>query len=102
MFEKWWGRFPAFHSRDFRLLWIGQLVSLLGSQMQMVALNWHIYELTHSPIALGLIGLTRVVPIIIFSLIAGIFADAHNRKKVLFITQSALTIFSALLAYLTL
>jgi MFS family permease len=101
MLQKWWHKFPALHSHDFRLLWIGQLVSTLGSQMQMVALNWHIYELTHSPVALGMIGLFRVIPIIIFSLIAGTFADAHNRKKVLFITQISMTVLSLLLTALT-
>ena len=46
--------------RDFRLLWLSQLVSLTGSQMQVVAINWHVYLLTRSPLALGFVGLTRV------------------------------------------
>jgi len=49
--------------RDFRLLWLSQLVSQTGSQMQTVALHWHVYLLTRSPLALGALGLTRVVPI---------------------------------------
>ena len=102
MFSRWWQKFPALHYRDFRLLWLGMLVSTFGTQMQMVALNWHIYEITHSAIALGLIGLSRVVPIIIFSLMAGTFADAHNRKKLMFITQVSLLFLSGILAYLTL
>lgn len=101
MLENWWQRFPALHYRDYRLLWSGQLISTLGSQMQIVALNWQIYELTRSPIALGLIGLLRVIPIIIFSLVSGTFADSHNRKKILFITQISLTILSAGLALMT-
>src|ERR1700704_2299749 len=60
--------------RDFRLLWGSQFVSLTGSQMQVVALNWHIYVLTGSPLALGLVGLTRVVPVIVFSLWGGLVA----------------------------
>lgn len=94
-------RFPALKYRDFRLLWIGQFISVIGSQMQMVALNWHIYVLTNSAIALGLIGLTRFVPIMIFSLVGGSFADVLNRKKIMLTTQSALAIFAFILAAAT-
>lgn len=94
-------KFIALQSRDFRLLWLGQLISNAGSQMQMVALNWHIYVLTNSPLALGLIGLMRFLPIVTFSLIGGSFADAHNRKKIMLYTQSVMTILSGLLAFLT-
>lgn len=69
--------------------------------MQIVALNWHIYLLTHSAFALGLIGFTRFVPITIFSLIGGTVADSHNRKRIMFMTQSLLTLFSAILAFVT-
>ena len=69
--------------RDFRLLWGSQFVSLTGSQMQVVALNWHIYVLTGSPLALGLVGLTRVLPIIVFSLWGGIVADRYDRRRVM-------------------
>jgi len=101
MLNNWWQRFPALHHRDFRLLWSGQLISTLGSQMQIVALNWHIYELTGSPIALGMIGLMRVIPIIIFSLIAGTFADSHNRKKIMTVSQICLLVLSGFLAFMT-
>ena len=69
--------------RDFRRLWPSQFVSLTGSQMQVVALNWHIYVLTGSPLALGFVGLTRVLPIIIFSLWGGIVADRLDRRRVM-------------------
>lgn len=94
-------RFAALHYRDFRLMWFGQMVSMAGSQMQIVALNWHIYVLTHSAVALGLIGLARVIPIIIFSILGGSFADAFNRKKLMLFTQSFLTLFSLILGILT-
>src|SRR5258707_12577042 len=87
--------------RDFRLLWGSQFVSLTGSQMQVVALNWHIYLLTGSPLALGLVGLTRVVPVIVFSLWGGIVADRFDRRRVMLISQSAMAVFSTLLAVLT-
>ncbi|HVZ58702.1 MAG TPA: MFS transporter [Patescibacteria group bacterium] len=99
--ETFSSRYPAFRSRDFRLLWTGQLISNIGSQMQIVALNWQIYVLTHSAIALGLIGLVRVIPIIIFSLFAGVVADAFNRKKVMYVTQTLLLLFSLVLTIAT-
>lgn len=69
--------------------------------MQVVALNWHVYLLTGSPLALGLVGLTRVIPVIVFSLWGGIVADRFDRKRVMLLSQSAMTVFSALLAVLT-
>jgi len=77
------------------------LISLAGTQMQQVAINWHIYILTKSPVALGLVGLVRVVPIIVFSLIGGAIADAHDRRRVLIVTQIAMMFFAAMLGLLT-
>lgn len=94
-------RFPALAYPDFRLLWIGLLISNIGSQMQIVAVNWHMYLLTNSALALGMIGLSRFIPITIFSLIAGSFADAHNRKKILLVTQATMIFFSLILFILT-
>ena len=86
---------------DFRLLWIGQMISSVGTQMQMVAINWHIYALTHSAVMLGLTGLMRIVPIIIFSLFGGVVADAHDRRRLMLITQSLMMVFAALLGLAT-
>jgi len=94
-------RFAAFKYRDFRLLWIGQLISIIGTQMQIVAINWHIYILTNSAIALGLIGLTRFLPIVVFSLIGGSAADVFNRKKIMLIMQISLALFAFVLAITT-
>src|ERR1700736_5349432 len=77
--------FRALRHRDFRLLWIGQFISVTGSQMQNIAINWHIYLLTGSPLALGLVGLVRVAPIIICSLAGGVIADVYNRRRLLII-----------------
>src|SRR2546421_10224989 len=95
------GRFAALRSRDFRLLWIGQTISVAGGQMQFWALNWHIYRLTHSTIALGLIGLFRVVPIVLFSLAGGVVADARDRRGILFVTQSIQACIAAGLCFLS-
>lgn len=94
-------KFAALRYRDFRLLWIGLFISNIGSQMQFAAVNWHIFILTKSAIALGLVGLARFIPIAIFSLLSGSVADAHNRKKILYVTQTILTVLSFVLAYTT-
>ncbi len=94
--------FIALRYRDFRLWWIGQLISQSGSAMQTLAINWQISQLTgFNPLALGLVGLSRFVPIVIFSLIGGAVADAHNRRKLLIVTQSILAVLAALLGLLT-
>lgn len=74
---------------------------MAGSQMQAAALLWNVRELTDQPIALGGIGLARIIPIIIFSLIGGSVADALNRRKLLFITQTCMAIFALCLAILS-
>ncbi len=82
--------FAALRHRDFRLLWLGQLVSVTGSQMQLAALHWHIWLLTKSAFALGLLGLFRGAPIILCSLAGGVFADAVDRRRLMIIMQSVM------------
>jgi MFS family permease len=93
--------FPALRHRDFRLLWLGQIVSVTGSQMQLVAINWHVYLLTKSAFALGLVGLFRGAPIIICSLVGGVVADVVNRKRLMVATQTTMLATAGLLALLT-
>ena len=89
--------FAALRHRDFRLLWLGQIVSVTGSQMQFVAINWHVYLLTKSAFALGLVGLFRGVPIILCSLAGGVVADAIDRKRLMIVTQTIMLTSAALL-----
>ena len=89
--------FAALRHRDFRLLWLGQIVSVTGSQMQSVAINWHVYLLTKSALALGLVGLFRGVPVIICSLAGGVVADAVDRKRLMMVTQTVMLASAALL-----
>ncbi|HZT60405.1 MAG TPA: MFS transporter [Pyrinomonadaceae bacterium] len=93
--------FAALRHRDFRLVWAGQFISITGSQMQLVTINWHVYILTHSAFALGLVGLVRVVPIILCSLIGGVVADAVDRKRLIVVTQSVMLVSAAALAAIT-
>jgi MFS family permease len=94
---------PALKNRRFFLLWAGLLISIAGSQMQLAAIHWHIRTLTGTPdpLALGGIGLARILPIIIFSFFGGTFADTYNRRTILFITQSLMALTAAGLALLT-
>jgi MFS family permease len=78
------------------------MISVAGSQMQIWALFWHIRELSDQPIALGGIGLARILPVIVFSLIAGAVADVYNRRRVLFVTQTTMALVALVLGWLTL
>ena len=81
---------PAFRSRPFTLYWIGHLVSVAGSQMQLWALYWHLRTLSDQPLVISGVGLVRFLPILLLSLIAGVAADRFNRRKMAIITQIAL------------
>ncbi len=93
--------YDALKHRDFRRLAITQLVSLVGSQMQNVAIDWHVWVLTRSPLALGLVGLVRVVPIVALSLVGGLVADRQDRRRVMLATQSAMTAVALALGVVT-
>jgi MFS family permease len=88
--------------RDFRLFWTGLLLSSVGSQFTTVAMAWQIYELTDSPLQIGLIGLARAVPQIAILLFGGLLADAVNRRRLMMLTQASLFGVSGALALLTL
>ena len=96
--------FAALSHRNFRLLWIGLLISFSGSLMQSAAILWHVSLLVpddRRALALGMVGLVRVVPIVVFSLMAGVAADVYNRRKLMLFTQSLMAIFAGALAVLT-
>lgn len=92
---------PSLKHRRFFYLWSGQLLSIAGTQMQIWALFWHIRTLTEEPIALGGVGLARILPVIIFSLVGGVIADSFDRRKVMFLTQSAAALLAVGLGLLT-
>ena len=94
-------RLPALQSREFRELLAGSLVSNIGTQIQAWAIGWHIYELTGSSLAVGLLGLVRVVPLLIFSLIGGVVADHADRRKVMLWSQCGMLGVAILLATTT-
>jgi MFS family permease len=86
--------FLALRHRNFRLIWIGLMLSFTGSMMQNAALLWHVSLLAppgKKGLALGMVGLVKVVPIVAFSLLSGVVADAWDRRKVMLITQVGAT-----------
>jgi MFS family permease len=94
-------RFAALRQRNFRLLWLGQFISFSGSQMQSVAVLWQVYALTHDPLALGAVGLVRLLPIFIFGILSGVVADSLDRRKLMLITQSGMAVVALAFAVLS-
>ena len=111
-------RLTALQYRDFRLLWFGQLVSTLGSQMSFVAINWHLYtilkdqtwaisilgstlEIDLGALGLGLGGLVRVIPIMAFALLGGVLADIIPRRSLMMAADSVSALVAITLTLLT-
>jgi MFS family permease len=95
------GSWGVLRDRNYSLLFWGQLISSAGTQMQVVAVAWQVFLLTHSPVALGLIGLMQAVPRLIFSLVGGVLADVLDRRKMLMVVNLAMMGFSIILALCT-
>lgn len=95
------GTFRALRHRDFRKLWLGQVVSLSGSWMQSTAQGWLVLRLSDSPFLLGLIGFCNLVPFLLFALPAGAAADRLPRRIALLYTQGAAAVQATVLAVLT-
>jgi predicted MFS family arabinose efflux permease len=98
----------ALEHRDFRLFWIGLVVSNIGTWMQQFGLGWLVVQLAikdgvpHlAPFYLGLVGLSRALPGIAFGLFGGVVADRADRRRLLLLTQSSAAISAAVLAFLT-
>ena len=81
------GLFRALRHRNFQLFFIGQLISLTGTWMQVVAQSWLVYRLTGSAILLGVVGFAGNIPSFVFAPFAGVLADRWNRHRLLVITQ---------------
>jgi MFS family permease len=94
--------FSAFKSRNYRLYFVGQSVSLIGTWMQKTAVSWVIYTLTHSTLMLGVTLFASQFPSFLFSLIGGVVSDRYDRFRVLLTTQVASMIQAVLLAILIL
>jgi len=80
--------FRALRHRNYRLFFMGQSISLIGTWMQQIAMSWLVYRLTGSAFMLGIIGFLGQIPTLVLSPFAGVIADRHNRRRIVIITQA--------------
>lgn len=92
--------FAALRYRNFRLFYLGQSISLLGSWMQSVALSWLVLILTNSSFYLGLVGALQSLPILLFSFWGGVVADHRSKYHMLFLTQGSMMLLALALGVL--
>ncbi|AZT91283.1 MFS transporter [Caldicellulosiruptor changbaiensis] len=95
------GPFRALRHKNYRYYWFGQAISVIGSWMQNMAMQWLALELTNSALLLSIVTAIEQVPVMILSLFAGAILDRKQKKRVILITQSLLLIFAFLLFLIT-
>ena len=89
---------PLRESRDFRLLFLGKSISDIGDEVVMTVVPFQVYQLTHSTLAVGLLGLCELVPVLVFPIVGGAFADAVERRRLVIEMHTILAVMSALMA----
>jgi len=95
------GTFRALRHRNFRLYWSGQIVSQVGTWMQIVAQGWLVYRLTDSPLMLGLVIFVPLLPVVPLSLVSGVISDRVPRRRLLLVTETVLLLQALAMAVLT-
>lgn len=93
--------FPALQSRNYRIYFFGQFISLIGTWLQIVAQGWLVLQLTSSPFLIGLVAALGTAPSLLFSLFGGVVVDRFPKKKILYFTQGSNMILALLLGALT-
>ena len=88
------GAYAVLRNADFSRYLIGRFVASLGQQMLVVAIDWELYQRTHSALSLAFVGLSLMVPMILCTIPAGHFADTFSRKKIILITTLVLAVVS--------
>jgi MFS family permease len=86
--------------RDYRLFWVGQLASRVGTWMQSVAQAWLVLELTNSPLRLGLISTLQFAPVLLFAFLGGVLSDRASKRRIILATQIAMMLQAFALAAL--
>lgn len=94
--------FRALRHRNYRLFFIGQIISLIGTWMQQIALSWLVYRLTNSVFLLGIVGFISQIPALFLTPLAGVVADRYNRHHILVATQTLLMMQAFILSVLVL
>lgn len=85
-------------NREFRLLFLGQFISFIGTMITSVALPYQIYHITQSTLMVGLLSLVQLIPLLFTALLGGVFADRYNRKLLLIVSELLLAVSCAFLA----
>lgn len=93
--------FRALQYRNFRLFWFGQCISLTGTWMQRAAQTWLVYDVTKSPMLVGIVGVCQFMPMLLFSLFAGVLVDRFSKKKILIFTQVVFMLQAIIMTVLT-
>lgn len=101
MFDKFLKAFPALRYKNYQLYFSGQLISLIGTWLQMVAQGWLVLQLTNSAFWVGLVSAIGTLPVFLFSLFGGVIADRLPKKKILLFTQISAMILAIILGILT-
>ncbi len=94
--------FAALRYRNYRLFFAGQLTSQVGSWMQRIALGWFVYQLTHSPLAVGVMAFAQFFPFMIFGLFAGVITDRLDARRLVIGTQVSQLVSAVALAWIAL
>ncbi len=93
---------PALTSRNFRLFWLAQIISVTGTSLQVIAEGYLIYQITDSTFWLGAVGFMALLPVVPISLIGGVLIDRAPRRKLIMVTQFGLFLQALVFAFLTL
>ena len=93
--------FRALQYRNFRLFWFGQCISLTGTWMQRTAQTWLVYTVTKSPMLVGIVGVCQFMPMLLFSIFAGVLVDRFSKKKILILTQLIFMLQAVLMTLIT-
>ncbi len=93
--------FRSLRNPNYRLYWIGQVISMLGTWMQTIGQAWLVLRLTDSPLALGIVTACQTLPVLLFALFGGVIADRVPKRRLLVITQTIMLVQASILALLT-
>ena len=91
---------PALRSRNFRLFWMAQLISTIGTSLQVVVEGWLVYQVTDSTLWLGLVGFIGLLPVVPIAFLGGVVIDRVPRRKLILLTQSGLLLQTTIFAFL--
>src|SRR3989344_1262824 len=94
------GIFPALSNRNFRLYFFGQLVSLIGTWLQIVAEGWLVFQMTHSAFMVGLVAALATMPTLFFSLFGGVIVDRLPKRNILLFTQASSMVLALIYGFL--